>query len=319
MKIKLDVDLRPKLHGDYKPAKEKGYDDAPEHIRLSNSFKICALINLAWDYVDTILDIVSRQRISALKQLSRTIRTLRADFDSHMRMFLNSVSMSKELDRGLLLEDMVYDCMNLYRKATMQEIKVLDLTEGHQEIMQALYDAEVIIKSVYQLWNRMDKQIYTEYNIDLKGRNVIHNSFIKMSKLIKEFGGDQYRTLEYATSTANDIADIVFEFDMLNHVYKTEATWLFGEYQKRKEDICETECLDRLKKRFIRACAYKPDMIAHYNGNEVKIARVQIGKDGYEIYVYPKRKADGEWSKRPLKAVGGCESIDVIFNNELWN
>lgn len=308
-------------HGVNRDRKVKTYEDVPTFIRLSNSYKICALISLAWDYIDTVLDSATRQRISALKSSTRKIREHLADYTHHLKQFLNSVALRKEFHRGLMVECMVKDSLKTFRASIADHIASHDLTEDHQELLEAVYDAEVVVRAVFRLWDCMSDQATNEFRAYIsEGSSIINVSFVKASKLLPDFGGDCFdKNLDCINEAARSIARVVFDFDMLNYVYKTEAAWLFGEYQKRKEDICETECLDRLKKRFIRACAYKPEMIAHYNGNEVKIARVQIGKDGYEIYVYPKRKADGEWSKRPLKAVGGCESIDVIFNNELWN
>lgn len=308
-------------HGVNRNHKVKTYEDVPTFIRLSNSYKMCALISLAWDYIDTVLDSATRQRISALKSSTRKIREHNADYTYHMKQFLNSVALRKEFDRGLMVERMVKDSLKTFRANIADHITSHDLTEDHQELLEAVYDAEVVIRAVFRLWDLMNDQARGEFGVYTKeGHSIINISFVKASKLLPDFGGDCFdKNLDCINEAARSIAKVVFDFDMLNHVYKTETKMLFEEYLERKEEcISKHEPLKPVQAEFVKNCAYKPCLLAMYQGQKIRIADVRIGKDGFEILVSHKTKS-GHYSKRAVVAKGGVDSLEIIFNSKYWN
>lgn len=308
-------------HGVNRDRKVKTYEDVPTFIRLSNSYKICALISLAWDYIDTVLDSATRQRISALKSSTRKIREHLADYTHHLKQFLNSVALRKEFHRGLMVECMVKDSLKTFRASIADHIASHDLTEDHQELLEAVYDAEVVVRAVFRLWDCMSDQATNEFRAYIsEGSSIINVSFVKASKLLPDFGGDCFdKNLDCINEAARSIARVVFDFDMLNYVYKSECKSLFAEYLELKEEyISKHKPLKELQAEFIKDCAYKPCLLAMYQGQKVRIADVRIGKDGFEILVSPKTKS-GHYSKRAVVAKGGVDSLDIIFNSKYWN
>lgn len=182
-------------------------DDVPDTLLVTWSLRLFALMNLTWDYVDTILDLCVQMRISDTKPLCRTIRELKREYDKFRWQNMLYERTQEETETGLLFEEMFQKDFNILFLNLDTEVKKLDLREDDKLLVISVQQALTLIDAVKIYAKRCDKAM-SDMNVWTCDYCMVQTEFLKMAELIPEFAGDCYQPdLQIRKQTAQILAN----------------------------------------------------------------------------------------------------------------
>lgn len=171
---------------------DKTIMDIPGDLLVEWSFKLFALMNLAWDYVDTVCDACISLRIQETKPLVREIRNLKREYDQFRAPATRPVMEHNETQHGLRMEQLFRDDLRKLMSGIKLEVNKLDLTPDHR----------LLVISVQQALTLMDAvKVYARWcDSEIKKRGVwtcdccmVQTAFLKLYDLVPQFAGDCYQ------------------------------------------------------------------------------------------------------------------------------
>ena len=172
---------------------KKTIDAVPVEVNLDMSFRLFALMNLAWDYVDTLCDLCIAGRITDTKPLVRRIRELKRDYDKFRWRVKDEDSERQEEERGLFIEDALKDDLKKLQYGLENEIAKLDLTPKSFDLVLATQQAMTLMDAVKVYARRCDKVIQS-YNVWVSDCCLVLPQFMALFRLVPQFAGDCYRS-----------------------------------------------------------------------------------------------------------------------------
>ncbi|MBD5302297.1 MAG: hypothetical protein HDS16_04790 [Bacteroides sp.] len=172
--------------------RKKTIEVVPDEILVDMSTRLFALMNLAWDYVDTILDICISLRISETKPLVRRIRELKCDYDRFRWPCIGKTLEKDEENLGLEIEEKL--SVDFYRlfNGVEHEVNKLSLTQEHKTLVIATQQALTLMDAVKIYARRCDKKI-ASYDVWVCDCCMVQTDFMKLYPLIPLFAGDCYQ------------------------------------------------------------------------------------------------------------------------------
>lgn len=172
--------------------RKKTIEDVPEHLLTEWSFKLFALMNLAWDYVDTICDLCISMRLSPTKPLVRKVRELKREYDRFRWQVVDRRMEENETSHGLRFEECFKDDFKRLVNGLEVEVNKLDLTPSHKSLVIAVQQALTLMDAVkiYARW--CDSQI-ASMGIWVCDCCMVQTEFMKLCLIMPEFAGDCYQ------------------------------------------------------------------------------------------------------------------------------
>lgn len=171
---------------------KNGIEAVPEDVTLEMSFKLFALMNLAWDYVDTLCDLCIAERISDTKPLVRRIRELKRDYDKFRWRVMDDKSIKDEEESGLQIEDSLRNDFKKLQYGLETDIAKLDLNPTSYNLVLATQQALTLMDAVKIYARRCDK-IIQSYNVWVCDCCMVLPQFLALFNLIPQFAGDCYQ------------------------------------------------------------------------------------------------------------------------------
>ena len=156
------------------------------------SIRLFALMNLTWDYVDTILDICISLRITETKPLVRRIRELKREYDKFRWPCMSTTSEKDEQETGLEIEEKLSVDFDRLFNGVEHEVNKLDLTKEHKALVIATQQALTLMDAVKIYARRCDKKI-ASYDVWVCDCCMVQTHFMKLYLLIPQFAGDCYQ------------------------------------------------------------------------------------------------------------------------------
>lgn len=179
----------------------------PEEYLVEWSIRLFALMNLAWDYVDTILDLCIQMRIIETKPLCRTIRELKRDYDRFRWNCMLGDRLQEEQDSALEFENLFTKDFRLLTLNLETEIKQLDLNQDYKSLVIAVQQALTLIDAVKIYAKRCDNAM-REIGVWTCDYCLVQTEFLKMAEIIPLFAGDSYQpNLKIRKLTAQILAN----------------------------------------------------------------------------------------------------------------
>lgn len=287
----------------------------PDFLKFDWDCKIYALMNLAWDYVDTILDQAVQMRISELKVVSRAVRENKKIFEKALWQVLGSERMQEETKRGLVLEEFVYPIIQRFRKGINAEVESRDIEDKYKMYAVSVYEATMLVHAVLMLWSLFDERA-SKYGARLDRNKLVPPCFCSLVVALPSFGGDQYDPkLPMIDEFAEELAKAVNGFDMLNYIYREAIPKCYDKCRHQYDEFIKNRQFDRaqqLVNSFSYVTPYQPNMTVRYNDKIGYISEVRFGKNAPELYLNMLNK-DGARSRRKILAKGGIEQVTVLF------
>lgn len=172
--------------------RKKTIEDVPEHLLTEWSFKLFALMNLAWDYVDTVCDLCISMRLTPTKPLVRTVRQLKREYDRFRWAVMDQRMEDNETDHGLRFEDCFREDFSRLTNGIEVEVNKLDLTPPYKSLVIAVQQALTLMDAVkiYARW--CDSQI-AAMGIWVCDCCMVQTEFMKLYDLVPQFAGDCYQ------------------------------------------------------------------------------------------------------------------------------
>lgn len=157
----------------------------PRSVMFNMSIKIYMVGSLAWDYADTVLDIVKQAKISETKKLSRELRELRDKY-LHFRARCGSETLAEEARLGLMFEEMNQKRMNKLYKDLCVEIRyTTQLDETWRTICASALTALTVLDAIKMYAHHCDKRI-DSYGVQ-RNHTILQDEFDRLSVLLGRF------------------------------------------------------------------------------------------------------------------------------------
>lgn len=172
--------------------RKKGIEAVPDEVLVEMSVRLFALMNLTWDYVDTILDICISQRITETKPLVRVIRENRREYDRFRSCSMDAKHEKDETDLGTEIEEALSADFDRLFNGVEHEVNKLDLSEGHKTLVIATQQALTLMDAVKIYARRCDKTLES-YDVWICDCCMVQTEFLKIYPLIPQFAGDCYQ------------------------------------------------------------------------------------------------------------------------------
>lgn len=176
-------------------------DELPEEYLFDRSFRLFILQNLAWDYIETILDVCAQQKRKETKPLARTIRELHRRYDIFRSAKVDSDHTEAETNAALLFEQGVAEDLRRFHNSVGMDSSRIDLTERARVLISAVQDAMLLLDAVKVYARILDCEI-ADMGIWTCDCCLVQDEILRLYPLIPLFGGDCYE----ATSGARDLS-----------------------------------------------------------------------------------------------------------------
>lgn len=176
------------------PAKKrrKGLEAVPDDLLSEWSFKLFALMNLTWDYIDTICDLCAGMRLDATKPLVRQVRELKREYDRTRWRFVSQTLEDNEKDHALRFEERFRDDFRRLTNGLEMEVNKLDLKADHKLLVISVQQALTLMDAVKAYARWCDGRI-ASFGVWVCDHCMVQTEFLRLYSVIPEFAGDCYR------------------------------------------------------------------------------------------------------------------------------
>ena len=218
------------------PRRKNGIEAVPDNLLTEWSFKLFALMNLTWDYVDTICDLCISMKLQPTKPLVRTIRALRREYDRFRQRSVDSETERNETDHGLRFEERFGEDFRRLTNGIEIEVNKLDLTHDHRLLVIAVQQALTLMDAVkiYARW--CDREI-AGFGVWVCDCCMVQTEFLKLYPLIPQFAGDCYQPgINARKLTASILVNRLKEMPLYELLNEEEYTLEYDESDRRCSD-----------------------------------------------------------------------------------
>lgn len=111
-----------------------------------------AIAEVAWDYIDTIMNFAQFLRLDDTKKLCRSIRELRREYDRKRFKVIDDAMRQSEIDNAILFQEELEDFFGLMHKKFNDSIKECypDLCYDHLLMLSAVYGCENVLDALFR-------------------------------------------------------------------------------------------------------------------------------------------------------------------------
>ena len=217
---------------DRQSRKPGGLEKVPDDLLVEWSFKLFALMNLTWDYIDTICDICIAQKIGPTKPLVRAVRSCKTEYDRFRWQVMSRKMEEDEAEHGLRFEERYGDDFRRLLFGIELEVNKHDLVPAHRTLVIAVQQALTLMDAVKVYARRCDSRI-ASFGAWVCDCCMVHTEFMKLYDIIPQFAGDCYDPcIEARKLTAGILA---------NRLEETALPDLLGEDEYIRIDSNDTD------------------------------------------------------------------------------
>ena len=167
-------------------------DAVPRDILLHWAANLYTLMNLGWDYVETVLDVVIQMRLSETKPLVRRVRQLRREYEQFRSRAIDGKAERNERECAEAFEDFVQKHLSRLFNALEFETKKQDIRKDYATLVIATQQAMTILDAVKAYARRCDREIRERYRVDVPDMCMVQKEFMALYDLVPQFAGDCY-------------------------------------------------------------------------------------------------------------------------------
>lgn len=208
------------------PIRKKSIEDVPDDLLAEWSFKLFALMNLTWDYVDTVCTHSASLRLEATKPLARRVRELKREYDRFRYPLTGRKAEKNETEHGLRFEECFRDDFRRLINGIEIEVNKLDLTNDHRLLVISVYQVMTLLEAVRKYARWCDARI-AEFGVWVCDCCMVQTEFMELYHLMPLFAGDCYNPDLAACKTTAAI--------LVNRLMNMSLTELLNEDEIIKE------------------------------------------------------------------------------------
>lgn len=149
------------------------------------SIRLFSLLNLAWDYIDTLCEIAVMQRRD-LKAETRRIRQLKREYDKFREGIVDGDFMSMETNHGLGIEQEFAADFTRMNLSISNEIGKYHLSAEDKDLAIAATQAQILMDAAKIYARRCDKWII-EYDVWVCDCCMIQSEFLALYDIVPKF------------------------------------------------------------------------------------------------------------------------------------
>lgn len=173
------------------PKQKKTIESVPGELLTEWSYKLFALMNLAWDYVDTICDLCIGMKLEHTKKLVRQIRELKREYDKFRHGIISSKMENNEVDHGLAIEDILKDDFYKMYNAIEMEVNKQKLSKDNKTLVIAVHQAMALIDAAKSYARWCDKEI-AKFDVWVCDYCMVQKEFLMLDSVIPKTIGMLY-------------------------------------------------------------------------------------------------------------------------------
>ena len=148
------------------------------------------IFEVAWDYVDTTINLAILLRIQETKRLTRAMRELRRRFDQQRQPFIDRNDQEKEQDHMIEFEEKSNHVLTPIYKGLKTTIRKQHpaLVGDWVDFLCSVELASIIFSALFKYGIECDKLI--ESRCGRANHSILPDEMFKIANLVKEFRGD---------------------------------------------------------------------------------------------------------------------------------
>lgn len=152
---------------------------------------------LVWDYADTIIDICIQMRLAETKQLSRTVRKLKTEYDRTRLPYIDKQREDNEECGMLIIEEAVKSNANLYYADLKRQVQheYPELYTDYRYLIFAVYQCRLLLKALLAYAEKQRAHIAEKMGWNIK--SVLPHAIKVLEPIIIEFTGDKRLSQEW--------------------------------------------------------------------------------------------------------------------------
>lgn len=152
---------------------------------------------LVWDYADTIIDICIQMRLAETKQLSRTVRKLKTEYDRTRLPYIDKQREDNEECGMLIIEEAVKSNANLYYADLKRQVQheYPELYTDYRYLIFAVYQCRLLLKALLAYAEKQRAHIAEKMGWNIK--SVLPRAIKVLEPIIIEFTGDKRLSQEW--------------------------------------------------------------------------------------------------------------------------
>lgn len=165
---------------------KKSIDDIPVDIIAGMAARLYMLLNLAWDYVETIQQVAKLMRLDSAKKVSRRINELHQRYDQRRSYSLTDKEVLLERKIALLFETFCSPHLTKLHYSLTNEIKRAWPEIGADDVYlaEAVETAATILDAVIMFGKECDSYISSQ---GVTGHSVITGEILELYRMLPQF------------------------------------------------------------------------------------------------------------------------------------
>lgn len=192
----------------------------PENIFIDWSYRLLFIMNLAWTYIETCLDMAAILRIKELKPVSRRIRELKREYDIFRHSSMTDKMLRFETEMGEKFEDTFINDFKMLYFNLDSEVAKHDLNAEYRQLVIAVQQCLTVMQATREYCARCESTMRTEYGITPPPDCMIQKEFIETMRLIPLYAGDCYEADSPTRRTcANALANRLEKFPISIEIF----------------------------------------------------------------------------------------------------
>lgn len=185
-----------------------------EDTMMEWASSLCTLMNLAWGYIDTILDLCVLMKLKDTKPLVRRIRELKREYDQFRHTKIDDATERIETETAEAFEDCVQKHLAKLFNGIDFEMRKIGLKDDWKALAVAVHQAMTLMDVVSLYARRCDVEI-RKRGIDVEDRCMIQKEFLALYPLIPQFAGDCYiKDFPARKITANILLEEIVKMEL---------------------------------------------------------------------------------------------------------
>lgn len=203
-----------------KPQWRYAIDVVPRELMLEWGVRLYTLMNLAWDYVDTICDVCIQQRAEGTKPLVRRVRRLKREYDQFRSRCIDSDFEREEAERAEAFEETFSKDFRLLFNAIDFEVAKLGLEKNSRVLVIAVHQALTVMDAVKAYAATCDTEM-RKMGLMVKDYSMVQSEFMELYSIVPLFAGDRYTRLEVRKLTAGILRNRIARIQVTHNDYET--------------------------------------------------------------------------------------------------
>lgn len=163
-------------------------DRVPDDVLMPLAFKTYVMAALAWDYIDTVLDLCAAQRVTEAKELCREVRAKRLAYDRFRQRSMDRRAVEAEMEGALGFEEECRADLRRLGYSLRNELTAAHVPGDMLDLAVAVQTALTAMDTVAVFSRSVDATI-ASYRVHtfVRGMTIVEQDFIDLFPIVPRF------------------------------------------------------------------------------------------------------------------------------------